>query len=86
MGVMYALSCEIFVKCQLLCADVTLNYCEQKIISLWGSHKHGGTPALPLKIPLLGRKKTCGRGQQVSMKRDWKFLKKLHGEKSELMM
>ena len=34
MGVMDALSCEIFVKCQPLDADVTLNYCEQKIISL----------------------------------------------------
>jgi hypothetical protein len=30
MGVMDALSCEIFVKCQQLYADVTLNCCEQK--------------------------------------------------------
>jgi hypothetical protein len=64
MGVMDALSCEIFVKCQQLYADVTLNYCEQKIISLWGLHMHGGTPALRLKIPLLGRKKPAAVGSR----------------------
>ena len=46
---------------------------------------HGGTPALRLKSPLLGRKNLLPWAAGFYEK-GLEILKKLHGEKSELMM
>jgi hypothetical protein len=67
-------------------ADVTLNCCERKIISLWGLHKHGGTPALRLQTRFFWAKKNLRRLAAGFYEKGLEILKKFHGEKSELMM